>query len=160
MKTPKTARPAALALLGVFVALVVSANGIPAIVPDALRDVPGAAGLRFTVTGNAGDLVPGLWRLVPVQVSNPGPLPIRVTGLSLGVASDTAPARLAATNLEIRQPAVSQDHMLEVPARATVTLPSQGLRTAAIRLRDLPTVNQDGCKDWSFALTWSGTAQL
>jgi hypothetical protein len=33
------------------------------------------------------------------------------------------------------------------------------MSTAAIRLRDLPTVNQDACKSKSFALTWSGTAQ-
>ena len=49
--------------------------------------------------------------------------------------------------------------VLPLPPRATVTLPADGVSTGAIRLRDLPTVNQDECKGKAFSLTWSGTAE-
>jgi hypothetical protein len=124
------------------------------------RDTLRALGLQFTVTGSIDGLAPGIWRPVPVRVSNPGPVTVHVTGLELHLSSDSTPPGCAAvTNLEVRQPQIAADTVLQVPARATVTLPAAGMSTAAIRLRDLPTVNQDACKNKSFALTWSGTAQ-
>ena len=126
----------------------------------AYRNTLGANGLQFTVSGSIDELAPGIWRTVPVRVSNPGPVPVRVTRLELHLASDsTPPGCTAVTNLEVRQPRIAADHVFQVPARASVTLPATGVSTAAIRLRDLPTVNQDVCKNKSFVLTWSGTAQ-
>ncbi|GGM84273.1 hypothetical protein GCM10009721_06280 [Terrabacter tumescens] len=124
------------------------------------RDALRASGLRFTVTGGVGDLTPGVWRQVPVRVTNPGPVAVRVTALELHLPADsTPPGCKAATNLEVRQPRLAGPDALVVPARSTVTLPAPGVATAAIRLRDLATVNQDACKSKSFALTWSGTAR-
>ncbi|CAN7382572.1 hypothetical protein LJR027_002169 [Terrabacter sp. LjRoot27] len=116
-------------------------------------------GLPFTVTGSVGDLAPGVWRPVSATVTNPNPVTIRVSALTVAVAADsTPPGCTSAPNLELRQPTASADLVLLVPARGTVTLPDQGVATASIRLRNLPTVNQDVCKNKSFALTWSGTA--
>lgn len=127
----------------------------------AYRDALRAAGLRFTVTGGVDGLAPGVWREIPVLVTNPGPVAVRVTGLQLHLAADsTPPGCKAATNLEVRQPRLGGTAALVVPARSTVTLPARGVSSAAIRLRDLTTVNQDVCKSKSFALTWSGTARL
>ncbi|WP_020144284.1 hypothetical protein [Terracoccus sp. 273MFTsu3.1] len=116
-------------------------------------------GLPFTVAGSVGDLVPGVWRPLTVTVSNPNPVTIRVSALTVAVTADsTPPGCTSSANLELRQPSVTTSSVLLVPARGSVTLPAQGLATAEIRLRNLPTVNQDVCKGKSFALTWSGTA--
>ena len=90
--------------------------------------------------------------------ANPNRMALRVTGLTVTVAPDsTPPGCLAATNLELQQSNVSASVVLSVPAGSTVTLPAQGATTPRLRLRDLPTVNQDACKHTSFALTYSGT---
>jgi len=122
------------------------------------KDLP-ESGLPFTVAGSVGDLVPGVWRPLAVTVTNPNPVTISVSALTVAVAADsTPPGCTSAANLELRQPSVTTGSVLLVPARGSVTLPAQGLATAEIRLRDLPTVNQDVCKSKSFSLTWSGTA--
>ena len=124
------------------------------------RDAPRAYGLRFAVAGDISDLAPGLWREVPVQVSNPNGAPIRLTGLTLSVAPDSTPRGcLTATNLEVRQPGFVAGHVVPVPSRATVTLPTEGVSAAAIRLRNLPDVNQDVCKNKTFTLMWSAVAE-
>ena len=48
---------------------------------------------------------------------------------------------------------------MPVSPRATVTLPTEGVSAAAIRLRNLPNVNQDVCKNKAFTLTWSAAAE-
>lgn len=117
------------------------------------------SGLPFTVAGSVGDLVPGVWRPLSVTVTNPNPVTIRVSALTVAVAADsTPPGCTSAANLELRQPSVTTSSVLLVPSRGSVTLPGQGVATAQIRLRNLPTVNQDVCKNKSFAFTWSGTA--
>ena len=124
------------------------------------RDAPRASGLRFAVTGDVSDLAPGLWREVPVQVSNPNGVPIRLTGLTLTVGPDSTPGGcLTATNLEVRQPVFRVGRVLSVSPRAAVTLPAQGVSAAEIRLRNLPNVNQDVCKNKAFTLTWSAAAE-
>ena len=124
------------------------------------RDAPLAYGLRFAVAGDISDLAPGLWREVPVQVSNPNGVPIRLTGLTLSVAPDSTPPGCAtAANVEVRQPRFVAGLVVPVPSRATVTLPTEGVSAAAIRLRDLPDVNQDVCKNKAFTLTWSAVAE-
>ena len=117
-----------------------------------------ASGPPFTVAGSVSGLTPGLWRPITVRVTNPNRMALRVTGLTVTVAPDsTPPGCLAATNLELQQSNVSASVVLSVPAGSTVTLPAQGATTPRLRLRDLPTVNQDACKHTSFALTYSGT---
>ena len=124
------------------------------------RQAARADAVRFDVAGDVTGLVPGSWREIPVRVTNPSGVPIRVTGVTLVVGPDsTPPGCLTATNLEVRQPVFAAGHALALPPRATVTLPAEGVSTAAIRLRDLRGVNQDVCKGKSFTLLWSGTAQ-
>jgi len=124
------------------------------------RDAPRALGLRFAVAGDISDLAPGLWREVPVRVSNPNGAPMRLTGLTLSVAPDSTPRGcLTATNLEVRQPRFVAGLVVPVPAQATVRLPTEGVSVAAIRLRDLPDVNQDVCKNKAFTLMWSAVAE-
>ncbi|WP_147066556.1 hypothetical protein [Terrabacter aerolatus] len=135
-------------------------ESLPARYTFAYRDALRASSVRLTVTGSVDGLAPGVWVPVPVRVSNPGPVPVHLTSLELHVAADsTPPGCSAATNLEVRQPQVTGGDRVLVPARSTVTLPVAGTAPAAIRLRDLPTVNQDVCKAKSFALSWSGTAE-
>jgi hypothetical protein len=116
--------------------------------------------VRFDVDGDVPGLVPGSWREIPVRVTNPSGVPIRVTSVTLAVGPDsTPPGCLTATNLEVRQPLFTAGSALTLAPRATITLPTGGISTAAIRLRDLPGVNQDVCKDRSFTLLWFGTAE-
>jgi len=136
------------------------AESRPATYAFSYREPPRADAVRFSVAGDLAGLVPGLWREVPVRVTNPSGVPIRVTGVTLAIGPDsTPPGCLTATNLEVRQPVFTAGRTLALPPRATVTLPAEGVSTAVIRLRDLPSVNQDVCKDRSFTLLWSGTAE-
>lgn len=124
------------------------------------RQAARADAVRFDVAGDLTGLAPGVWREVPVRVTNPSGVPLRLTGVTLAVGPvSTPPGCVTATNLEVRQPVFASGRVLPVPPRATVTLPAEGATTAAIRLRDLPGVNQDVCKDKSFTLVWSGTAE-
>lgn len=119
-----------------------------------------ASAVRFDVTGDVTGLVPDAWREIPVRVANPTGVPIRVTGVTLAVGPDsTPPGCSTTTNLEVRQPLFTAGSVLTLAPRATVTLPAGGVSTAAVRLRDLPGVNQDVCKHKSFTLLWSGTAE-
>ena len=93
---------------------------------------------------------------LPLRIVNPNPVPIVVTALRVAVARDPAGCD-SATNLELAQSDVSSRTPLRIPAGRTVRVPSQGVLAPTIRLRDLP-VNQDGCKNVSFPLSFSGTA--
>jgi hypothetical protein len=134
----------------------VSVPASAAVTPDTARS---ATTLPFTVSGSVSGLTPGVWRPVVATVHNPNGIPIRVTSLTLAVAADSIPSGCRTdTNLELQQSSVSSSAALLVPAGRSITLPAQGATNPRIRLRDLPTVNQDVCKGKSFTLTWSGTA--
>ncbi|WP_374969164.1 hypothetical protein [Terrabacter sp. BE26] len=136
------------------------AESRPATYAFSYREPPRADAVRFSLAGDLTGLVPGVWREVPVRVTNPSGVPIRLTGVTLTVGPDSIPPGcLTATNLEVRQPVFAAGRALPVPPRATVTLPTEGVAAAAIILRDLPSVNQDVCKNKSFTLVWSGTAE-
>lgn len=190
VNTPITARPAGLGLLGVVVALLLALLGMTRVAPGttveapvrhrlsvlaldgssresatsahsfSYRDAPRAYGLRFALAGDVSDLAPGLWREVPVRVSNPNGVPIRLSGLTLTMSPDSTPSGcLTATNLEVRQPGFVTGLVVPVPPRAMVTLPTEGVSAASIRLRNLPNVNQDVCKNKAFTLMWSAAAE-
>ena len=93
---------------------------------------------------------------LPLRISNPNLVPIVVTALRVAVARDPAGCD-SASNLELAQSDVSSRKPLRIPAGGTVRVPSQGVLAPTIRLRNLP-VNQDGCKNVSFPLSFSGTA--
>ncbi|MFD1053893.1 hypothetical protein [Terrabacter terrigena] len=118
-----------------------------------------AGSLPFTVTGSVTGLAPGLWRPVAATVHNPNAVTIRVTSLVLSVAMDSAPPGCrTSTNVEIEQADWDPNRDITVPPGGRVTLAERGVANPRIRLRDLPTVNQDVCKGKSFMLVWSGTA--
>lgn len=193
MKTRTKAKPAALLLLALLVALVVAVHGMPGVAtgtstavppvtarpdasrPDATPTAPSAeggltssfelgsasaaSGLPFSVTGSVAGLAPGLWRPVAVTVHNPNGVAIRMTSLVLSVAADSNPPGCrTGTNLEIQQSSVGSGRGIMIPAGRSVVLAEQGATNPRIRLRNLPSLNQDVCKGKSFSLLWSGTA--
>ena len=93
---------------------------------------------------------------LPLRIVNPNPVPIVVTALRVAVASDPTDCD-SDSNLELEPSDVSSRRPLRIPAGRTVRVPSKRILAPTIRLRDLP-VDQDGCKDVSFPLTFSGTA--
>ena len=93
---------------------------------------------------------------LPLRIVNPNPVPIVVTALTVAVASDPTDCD-SDSNLELAPSDVSNSTPLRVPAGRTVRVPSQRILAPTIRLRDLP-VDQDGCKNASFPLAFSGTA--
>ena len=75
------------------------------------------------------------------------------------VAPDSTPGGCASTsNLELQPSNISSTQVVAVPAGGSVVLPTQGATAPQIRLKNLPTVNQDVCKNKTFTLTYSGTA--
>jgi hypothetical protein len=118
-----------------------------------------SSGVPFEITGSVSALQIGVWQSIAVRVTNPNPVAIYVSALQVGVAPDsTPPGCTTAENLELEQSNVSTATTLIVPANGSVVLPAQGATAPRIRLRNLPTVNQDVCKSKSFALSYTGTA--
>jgi hypothetical protein len=93
---------------------------------------------------------------LPLRIVNPNPVPIVVTALKVAVARDPTDCD-SDSNLDLEPSDVSSRRPLRIPAGRTVRVPSKRILAPTIRLRDLP-VDQDGCKDVSFPLTFSGTA--
>ena len=114
------------------------------------------SGVPFTISGSVADLPIGVWRSVPVKVTNPNSVTIYVSALQVNVGAGpvTCPTK---ANIELQQANVSSTRTLTVPAGATVTLTDAGFTPPRMQLMNLP-VNQDGCKGVSFPLTYSGTA--
>jgi large repetitive protein len=114
-----------------------------------------AQSAAFTVSGAPdGLLAPGVWRTLPLQISNPNNFTIYVTSLTVAVASSPAGCA-AATNLELQQAPLSSTQTVAVPANGRATVPA-ALRPR-LRLKNLP-VNQDACKRSTFGLAYGGSA--
>lgn len=121
--------------------------------------IASAGGVPFQISGAVTQMVLGAWKPIPVTVTNPNNVPIFVTGLVVSVAADSTPSGCtSSTNVQVQQSNVSSTLMLQVPANGSVVLPAQGVFAPQIRLADLPTVNQDVCKNKTFALSYSGSA--
>jgi len=117
------------------------------------------SGLPFQITGSVSGLTLGTYRPIFVTIANPNSVTIFVSALNVAVASDSSPPGCtSAANVDLLQSNVSTSLMVAVPANGSVSLPAQGAAAPQIRLKNLPTVNQDLCKGKSFALTYSGTA--
>ena len=122
------------------------------------KDVAQAGGAGFSITGGVGNLMPGVATAIRLTLTNPNGVPIYVTRLSTTVSADSTPPGCSSeTNLHIEQSNASSADPITVPARGTVTL-TGAPRAPQITLLDLPGVNQDACKNASFALTYSGSA--
>ena len=117
------------------------------------------SGVPFQITGSVSALQIGVWQSIAVRVTNPNSVAIYVSALQVSAAADSTPAGCTtAQNLELESSNISSTNTLIVPANGSVVLPAQGVTAPRIRLRDLPTVNQDVCKAKSFSLSYSGTA--
>ena len=117
------------------------------------------SGVSFQIAGSVSGLTIGIWKPIVLTITNPNTAPIYVTSLTVTVSADsTPPGCLSAPNVEVQQPGASVALPVLVPAGGTVTLPTGAVTTPQIRIKDLPDVNQDVCKNKSFVLTYSGTA--
>jgi hypothetical protein len=116
-------------------------------------------GMPFQISGSVGALSLGVWKPIPLTISNPNSVTIYVNALNVGISADSTPSGCpSSTNVELQQSNVSTTLTLAVPPNGSVTLPTQTVVAPQIRLKDLPTVNQDVCKGKSFTLSYSGTA--
>jgi hypothetical protein len=106
----------------------------------------------FTIAGSVEDVVVGVWRPIPVTVTNPNREPIRVTTLTVEVAGGPGGCD-AAENFETRPTGTP----FTVPAAADA-YPVPASSRPAIRLRDTGS-NQDSCKGRSFELVLDGKAR-
>jgi hypothetical protein len=133
---------------------------IPA--PSAVGSGDGGAqlgGADFRITGGVGNLTPGVATAIRLTLANPNDVPIYVTALTVSIAADsTPPGCISASNVQLTQSNASSADPITVPARGSVTLTS-GPRAPQIMLVNLPGVNQDVCKNKSFALAYSGSAR-
>ncbi len=93
---------------------------------------------------------------VPVLVSNPNPVPIDVTRLTVGVADD--PPDCSAENFALTPSNASPSAPLTVPAGGAVGLPTATTSAPLISMLNLP-VNQDACRGAEVPLVFSGEAQ-
>jgi hypothetical protein len=122
------------------------------------EDVAQAGGAGFNIAGGVGNLMPGVTTAIRLTLTNPNGVPIYVTVLNVTIAADSTPAGCSsANNVQLTQSNASSADPITVPARGSVTLTSAP-RAPKIMLLNLPGVNQDVCKNKSFALTYSGSA--
>lgn len=123
------------------------------------EDVAQVGGAGFNITGGVGNLMPGVATAIPLTLANPNGVPIFVTALTVTIAPDSTPAGCSsANNVQLTQSNASSADPITVPARGSVTLTSAP-RAPKITLLNLPGVNQDVCKNKSFALTYSGSSR-
>ena len=120
---------------------------------------PLSAGSDFTITSTISSsatsatgpalLYPGVTRYLWFTVHNPLTSPITVT--ALGISNVDAPASCPTANLDLGAPVFAGAFV--VPANGSLTVPTP----RPISLINLPTVNQDACKNVTFTFTYMGT---
>ncbi|MGC9974333.1 MAG: hypothetical protein ABSC36_02930 [Gaiellaceae bacterium] len=115
------------------------------------------AGADFTITGGVSGLEPGLTLPIALTLANPNSVQIYVTKLTVSVSSNSTRSGCDSSNLQLTQSDASSTNSIAVPAKGKVTLTSAP-RAPQITFIDLPTVNQDACKNASFTLAYSGSA--
>jgi hypothetical protein len=144
----------------------VEATPIPTPTPTPIASAVGSGGggaqvggANFGIAGGVGSLTPGVATAIRLTLTNPNDVPIYVTALTVSIAADsTPPGCISASNVQLTQSNASSADPVTVPARGSVTLTSAP-RAPQIMLVNLPGVNQDVCKNKSFALTYSGSAR-
>jgi hypothetical protein len=120
----------------------------------------------FTLTGQVtGPLEPGIPQPVDVAITNPNPVPLSVSALSVSVAGISAPQAtgvLTCTAADFTsQPYAGPDPVV-VPPSSTRTLHQLGLPAdewPQLELIDLPR-DQDGCQGATLTLAYDGHASL
>jgi hypothetical protein len=113
----------------------------------------------FTISGNvSGSLAPGVSQALPLTVSNPNGVPIKVTSLTATPQPGSTKAGCdGPTNVQVTQSNASEVNPLTVPANSQVTLPSGPVSAPQVLMKDLAS-NQDACKGAAFTFTYSGSA--
>jgi hypothetical protein len=121
-------------------------------------------GSPFGITGDVGGLVqPGDTAPLDLTLSNPNDRPIRVTSLSVAIATVTAPRATVANPCGVSDFLVAQ-----LVGAASFTIPAHSSRTLAtlgVAASNMPSLsmtnsadNQDGCKGATVRLSYGGTA--
>ena len=122
------------------------------------NSVAQVSGINFKITGAVANLTMERSKVIPLTLTNPNGKTIYVTALTVNASADSVPPGCESkTNLDISQSNASSVNPIAVPAKGKVTLTSAP-RAPQVTLLDLPGVNQDACKNASFALTYSGSA--
>jgi len=122
------------------------------------NSVAQVSGNNFKITGGVANLTMERTKVIRLTLSNPDGDPIYVTALTVNASTDSTPSGCRSrTNLDITQSNASSADPIAIPAKGKVTLASAP-RAPQVTLLDLPGVNQDACKNASFALTYSGSA--
>ena len=122
------------------------------------NSVAQVSGNNFKITGGVANLTMERTKVIRLTLSNPNGDPIYVTALTVNASTDSTPSGCRSrTNLDITQSNASSADPIAIPAKGKVTLASAP-RAPQVTLLDLPGVNQDACKNASFALTYSGSA--
>jgi hypothetical protein len=115
----------------------------------------------FTVDSLAGtleELMPGAPALqLPVRISNPNPVPIEVTGLTVAATPD-APGCPGDPNFVVTPANLSPSAPLSVPAGGSVSLPTATVAAPTLAMRELPT-DQNACQGATVHLDFSGEAR-
>jgi hypothetical protein len=103
------------------------------------------------------DLLPGFPpRPIPVRISNPNPVAIEVTALSVAIGE--APADCGAENFQLQPASASPVEPVLVPAEGSADLPTAGIAAPTIQMLNLP-IEQDACLEAEIPLVFSGEAQ-
>lgn len=117
------------------------------------------AQMPFTVTGTVAGLLLGVTQPLVVTLTNPSSTTaISVQSLTVAVTGSSSAACPATGNVTVQQSTVSSAAPVHIPAGGSVTLHSAAEGAPQILLVDLPTVDQDACKNVTFSLGYSGTA--
>lgn len=114
---------------------------------------------NFEISGSAVDLLypGGPAQAIALKLTNPNFVAIFVTAAQVTVASSSSAGCSPATNVAVTQSDVSATNPVRIPAKASVTLPTQGVAAPKIRMLNLST-NQDACKNATFSLSYNGSA--
>jgi hypothetical protein len=108
---------------------------------------------RFTISGDVSGLYPGVWRSIPIALTNPNGYSIQVTQLTVSLGS--SPPGCQSPWIAFRQSPISSTHTITVPANSTVNLAAAD--QPQIQLIEAG-VNQDACKNQHFGLLYGGMA--
>lgn len=108
------------------------------------------------IQGELEDLYPGYpAQEMPVLITNPNPMPIEITSLTVTIATD--PPRCPAENFELSSSSASAATPISVPANGSMTLPTATVSAPTISMLNLP-VNQDACRGVDVPLAFAGEA--
>lgn len=106
--------------------------------------------------GQLEDFFPGYpAQQIPIRITNPNPVPIEVTSLTVAIAGD--PPDCSAENFALTRSSASPTAPLTVPADGSVSLPTGTVSAPTISMLNLA-VNQDACRGADIPLVFSGEA--